>query len=132
MSASLTSLSGVLPLMRQVRQRGGLTLLTAERDLDASPLPILKEWLLFALREEDAADIEPASPPCFAHELRLEPGPATYRLDWPVVAMGSEKHLGYAVQWFALATTLVLLYLYFGWHHNKEKRHGHRHSTGSA
>ena len=68
----------------------------------------------------------------FAHELRLEPGPATYRLDWPVVAMGSEKHLGYAVQWFALATTLVLLYLYFGWHHNKEKRHGHRHSTGSA
>jgi len=68
----------------------------------------------------------------FAHELRLEPGPATYRLDWPVVAMGPEKHLGYAVQWFALATTLVLLYLYFGWHHNKEKRHGHRHSTGSA
>ncbi|GLO40745.1 SURF1-like protein [Pseudomonas putida] len=68
----------------------------------------------------------------FAHELRLEPGPATYRLDWPVVAMGPEKHLGYAVQWFALATTLVLLYLYFGWHHNKEKRHGHRHSTGSV
>ena len=60
----------LLPLMRQVRQRGGLTLLTAERDLDASPLPILKEWLLFALREEDAADTEPASPPCFAHELR--------------------------------------------------------------
>jgi hypothetical protein len=56
----------------------------------------------------------------FAHELRLEPGPASYRLGWPVVAMGPEKHLGYAVQWFAMATALVLLYLYFGWHnHNK-------------
>jgi cytochrome oxidase assembly protein ShyY1 len=46
--------------------------------------------------------------------------------------MGPEKHLGYAVQWFALSAALVLLYLYFGWHHNKEKRHGHRHSTGRA
>ncbi|MGN8259272.1 SURF1 family protein [Pseudomonas sp. SMSB3] len=68
----------------------------------------------------------------FAHELRLEPGPAAYRVDWPLVAMGPEKHLGYAVQWFALAITLLLLYLYFGWHHKKEKAHGHRHSTGPA
>lgn len=66
----------------------------------------------------------------FAHELRLQPGPASYRLDWPVVAMGPEKHLGYAVQWFALATALLLLYLYFGWHHNdKENRHGRRHES---
>lgn len=68
----------------------------------------------------------------FDHELRLEPGPASYRLDWPVVAMGPEKHQGYAVQWFALATALVLLYLYFGWHHEKEKPHGRRHSAGPA
>ncbi|MDY7115253.1 DUF488 family protein [Halomonas sp. SSL-5] len=59
----------LVPLMRQVRQRGALTLLTAEREIEASPLPLLKERLLFALHEEDAADIEPASPPCFAHEL---------------------------------------------------------------
>lgn len=68
----------------------------------------------------------------FAHELRLEPGPASYRLGWPIVAMGPEKHMGYAVQWFALAIALVLLYLYFGWRQNKEKSHGHRHSTGRA
>ncbi|NIF28094.1 SURF1 family protein [Pantoea sp. Tr-811] len=68
----------------------------------------------------------------FAHELRLEPGAASYRLGWPIVALGPEKHLGYAVQWFALATALVLLYLYFGWHHKKEKPHGRRHSTGPA
>lgn len=65
----------------------------------------------------------------FPYELRLQAGPASYRLDWPVVAMGPEKHLGYAVQWFALALALVLLYLYFGWHNNKEKQHGSRHES---
>ncbi|SDO33995.1 Uncharacterized conserved protein YeaO, DUF488 family [Halomonas shengliensis] len=62
----------LVPLMRLVR-RGPLTLLTAARDPAASPLPILRERLLFALREEDAADLEPASPPCFVHELRDDP-----------------------------------------------------------
>lgn len=67
----------------------------------------------------------------YAHELRLEPGPDSYRVDWPIVALGPEKHLGYAVQWFALAAALFALYLYFGWHHHnkKEKDHGSRHGS---
>jgi len=76
----------------------------------------------------------------FAHELRLEDGPAAYRTDWPVVAMGPEKHVGYAVQWFAMATALLGLYLYLSFNRpdtakrnansdtknnkNKEKPHG--------
>jgi uncharacterized protein YeaO (DUF488 family) len=56
------------PLMRHAR-RGRLTLLSAARDLEDSHLPVLREALLRALREEDAADLEPASPPCFAHRL---------------------------------------------------------------
>jgi len=65
----------------------------------------------------------------FAFELRAEPGPASYQTDWPVVAMGPEKHLGYAVQWFAMAAALLGLYLYLGWHNAKEKRHGKRHES---
>ncbi len=66
----------------------------------------------------------------FSQEMRMEPGSAAYRLDWPVVAMSPEKHLGYAVQWFALALTLAGLYLYFGWHNNKkEKHHGSSHES---
>ncbi|SHK65633.1 DUF488 domain-containing protein [Halomonas caseinilytica] len=57
----------LLPLMRYARS-GRLTLLSAARDLDASHLPILREAVLTALQEEDAADSEPASPPCFGHE----------------------------------------------------------------
>lgn len=74
----------------------------------------------------------------FAHELRLEAGPAAYRADWPVVAMGPEKHLGYAVQWFAMATALVGLYLFLGFSpprpakNNKNKENPHGNSDESS
>jgi cytochrome oxidase assembly protein ShyY1 len=71
----------------------------------------------------------------FAHELRLEAGPAAYRTDWPVVAMGPEKHLGYAVQWFAMATALTGLYLYLGCSRaktNKKKEKPHEDSDESS
>lgn len=57
------------------------------------------------------------------HELRLEPGPVALEVDWPVVAMPPAKHLGYAVQWFALAAALLGLYLYLGLHNARERRH---------
>lgn len=59
-------------------------------------------------------------------ELRLAPGPASYVGDWPLVAMGPEKHLGYAVQWFALAATLLGLYLWLGVKQAREVRDGFR------
>jgi cytochrome oxidase assembly protein ShyY1 len=65
----------------------------------------------------------------FVYELREESGPASYQVDWPVVAMGPEKHLGYAVQWFALAVALFGLYLYLGWHNAREKHHGSGHES---
>lgn len=63
-------------------------------------------------------------------ETRLQPGPASYRVDWPVVAMSPSKHLGYAVQWFALAAALLGLFIYLGIHNAREHRHepSHRHA----
>ncbi|BCQ58338.1 hypothetical protein PBOI14_00880 [Pseudomonas sp. Boi14] len=43
--------------------------------------------------------------------------------------MGPEKHQAYAVQWFAMALALFALYLYFGWHNTREKRHGNGHES---
>lgn len=54
------------------------------------------------------------------YELRLLPGPAAYQADWAVLAMGPEKHLGYAVQWFALAVALVCWFIYFGMRNARE------------
>ncbi|KAF1030435.1 MAG: hypothetical protein GAK37_01351 [Pseudomonas sp.] len=65
----------------------------------------------------------------FAYEVRAEAGPATYETNWPVVAMGPEKHVGYAVQWFAMAVALLGLYLYLGWHNAKETPHGDGHES---
>ncbi|SDJ38736.1 DUF488 domain-containing protein [Billgrantia gudaonensis] len=61
----------LVPLMRHAR-RGRLTLLTATRNIEDSHLPILREALLTALHQEDAADAEPASSPCYGHEFRSD------------------------------------------------------------
>lgn len=58
-----------------------------------------------------------------SYELRLEPGPASFLSDWPVVAMRPDKHLGYAVQWFALAAALLGLFIYLGLYNARETRH---------
>jgi uncharacterized protein YeaO (DUF488 family) len=59
----------LIPLMRHAR-RGKLTLLSAARNLEDSHLPILRDALLQVLLEEDAADAQPASSPCYQHELK--------------------------------------------------------------
>lgn len=47
-------------------------------------------------------------------QVRLDPGAAAYQVDWPIVAMDPQKHLGYAVQWFSLALALLVLFIYLG------------------
>lgn len=64
-----------------------------------------------------------------AYEARLEPGPASFQVDWPVVAMSPDKHLGYAVQWFALAVALLGLFIYFGLYNARETRHEPSHHS---
>lgn len=32
---------------------------------------------------------------------------------WPITSISANKHWGYAIQWFALALTLVIMYLFF-------------------
>ena len=45
----------------------------------------------------------------FPRELRLAANqPAGFRRDWPVVNVSSQKHTGYAVQWFTMAAALLL------------------------
>ena len=69
-----------------------------------------------------------------AYEVRLEPGPAAYHAEWPLLAMNPQRHSGYAVQWFALAAALSGLYLYLGIHQSRqiqrEQVHEHSHESG--
>jgi surfeit locus 1 family protein len=44
--------------------------------------------------------------------IRLDPAaPHGYRREWPDIPFTPQRHLGYAIQWFALAAVLVVIYL---------------------
>ena len=50
--------------------------------------------------------------PVFPYIFALKTNdPAAYATEWKAVIMGPEKHQGYAVQWFALALTLLILFV---------------------
>lgn len=44
--------------------------------------------------------------------VRLDPSMSDgYRRDWQAVAFGPERHLGYAVQWYALAGAMLVIFI---------------------
>lgn len=48
----------------------------------------------------------------FPYPLRIDEGQAgALYVDWPVVNVGPAKHIGYAVQWFAMSAVLALLFI---------------------
>lgn len=46
-----------------------------------------------------------------------------YLRRWQPTTFGPERHVGYAIQWFALATTLLIIFLYFNF---RRSRHDDR------
>lgn len=51
-------------------------------------------------------------PQLSSYLLILQPNsPNAYPLEWQIVTMGPERHVGYAVQWFALALTLLIIFV---------------------
>lgn len=50
--------------------------------------------------------------PIYPYLLNLSPdSPAAYEVKWQIVVMSPDKHMGYAVQWFAFALTLLILFV---------------------
>lgn len=72
--------------------------------------PLNAQWPRLVTRVDPARLWSELGRSGFAYELRQEAGPGAYMTEWPVVAMGPEKHLGYAVRWFAMALALCALY----------------------
>lgn len=52
--------------------------------------------------------------PVLPYSVRLEPGaPGLEQINWQPVTLSPETHRAYAVQWFFMATVLIILYLIF-------------------
>jgi surfeit locus 1 family protein len=77
--------------------------------LDAPPQPGWPKVVQFPTLDELSADL---GLELVAGVVLLDPAaPDGYRRNWRPSDFGPERHLGYAFQWFALAVTLVILYL---------------------
>lgn len=71
------------------------------------------EWPQILQNLEVDALAERLGVPLFAYVLRLDPeSPGALAVGWPKVAIQPQKHRAYAVQWFALATALVVLSIF--------------------
>ena len=56
--------------------------------------------------------IEKPANSIYPYVLLLSPGePSAFAVEWQAVTMGPEKHKGYALQWFAFALTLLILFV---------------------
>lgn len=55
----------------------------------------------------------------YPYILMIDPNnPAAYKISWQaIITMPPERHYGYAVQWFALALTLLILFLVTNYKH---------------
>lgn len=78
-------------------------------ELDTAIAPGWPKVVQFPTLDELSSELDLALVPGL---LLLDPAePDGYRRDWRPSDFGPERHIGYAVQWFALAATLVILYL---------------------
>ena len=86
--------------------------------------PSEKNWLLGPAFEKKSAHLvviellDTALISQFLHKsvypfiIRLnEQAEHGYLRDWPVVAMSPERHYGYALQWFAMALVILIIYI---------------------
>lgn len=74
-----------------------------------------QERLTHPLRVEfiDLSQLMPFTGELYPYIILLHPqDPHALPIEWRIVTMGPERHLGYAVQWFALAITLLLLFAF--------------------
>lgn len=66
--------------------------------------------------------------PMHSYVLRLAPGTSSgFVRQWKLVAINPSKHMGYAVQWFAMSLALVIAYLFFSCYQSVTRKTGGDH-----
>lgn len=107
---TLMPVEGEVSLVGSVYQNVG-TQLVLGPELETAGWPKVVETLDVKRMAELAGILDTGK--VFPHTVRLaEAMPGVLVRYWPVLSMSPERHRGYAVQWFLMATALVALYLY--------------------
>lgn len=78
--------------------------------------PVSTGWPRLITQLDAGALAEQAGLQLLPWTARLQPGsPGALRLEWPALGMTATKHTAYAVQWFALAAALLILFIWAGY-----------------
>jgi cytochrome oxidase assembly protein ShyY1 len=108
---TVTSIEGDVSITGSVYQQVG-TPVTLGAQQDTTGWPRVVETL--DVMQMAALAGHAGAAKVFPHTVRIAQGVSGALVRyWPVVSMTPERHYGYAVQWFAMATALVLLYLFY-------------------
>ena len=105
---------GTLTLTGRMDSPASVGLVVGEVPLESVEDRVLVQSLdIAALAEARGLDLMP-------YALVIDDGqPGGLQYDWsPIPVIGPEKHLGYAVQWFGLATALLIIYVGVNTHRN--------------
>lgn len=98
---------GEVSLAGRVYVPSGKPLMMQEPVAPAS-LPAPVQTLYWENWPAELADL--AGQPLLPFEVRIDPNsPVALTAEWPVVNQSSSQHIGYAVQWFAMAAVLFLI-----------------------
>jgi len=107
----VVAVDGELPMQGSIYQTVGKQVVLGT-DLEAAGWPKVMETLDPA-RMATLAGLADTTR-VFPYSVRVaEHAPGALVRFWPVISMTPERHLGYAVQWFALALALALLYFFY-------------------
>ncbi len=99
---TINPVNGVVELTGEVYVPQGEMLVLAEERSTGWPR-VVQSVNIDALKEEFEW-------PVFQYSVRLNgASPGLYQPNWVVVNLQPEKHTGYAVQWFAMSATLLLI-----------------------
>ncbi len=89
-----------------------------------APTPVQHEWPRRIQRLEWAAIEQQLGVAFLKHqEFRLSDASVAgaYAVGWPLATSSAEKHMAYAVQWFAMATALLILTAWATWRLRPQK-----------
>ena len=82
--------------------------LMMQKPVAPASLPSPVQTLYWKNWSEELADL--VGQPLLPFEIRIEPNsPVALTAEWPVVNQSSSQHIGYALQWFAMAAVLFLI-----------------------
>lgn len=107
---------------KQLMTIKGYVYYPSSKALRLGPQLEIKQGDRYLLQQVDIDAFQSLFPLSLAkYTLRMQPGNNDFVRAWPIVSMSPNRHVGYAIQWFAMAVCLLIVMGYFLKNHYEAK-----------